>query len=140
MKKNKIAVTRRQVLKTGLCAGACMMLPWQVNREAFAAMLADGLSDPALQPKFVELAPNALDPGFLFKDLNERGRPAHKPNFSIKIRETVQQTGLINPRNGRKLNTKIWGYGNDTISWPGQTIQVRTTCTRSARSARSCSS
>jgi FtsP/CotA-like multicopper oxidase with cupredoxin domain len=127
MKKNKITMTRRQVLKSGVCAGACMVLPWQLNKEAFAAMLADGLSDPALQPKFVEMAPNALDPGFLFRDLNENGAPAHKPNFSIRIRETVQQTGLINPRNGRKLNTKIWGYGNNTISWPGQTIQVMNT-------------
>ncbi len=126
MKKNKIAVTRRQVLKTGLCAGACMMLPWHVNKKVYAAMLADGLSDPSLQPKFVELVPNALDPGFLFRDLNENGGPVQRPNFSISIKETVQQTGLINPRNGRKLNTRIWGYGKKTVSWPGQTIQVMT--------------
>ncbi len=84
----------------------------------------EGLSDPALQPKFVELAPNALDPGFLFKDLNERGWPVQKPNFSLSVREATQETGLIDPRNGRRLKTKIWGYGNDTVSWPGQTIQV----------------
>ncbi|MDW7772298.1 MAG: multicopper oxidase domain-containing protein [Desulfobulbaceae bacterium] len=124
MKKREISMTRRQVLKTGICAGAGMMLPWHVNKMAYAEILAEGLSDPFYQPKFVELAPNALDPGFLFKDLNENGGPVQRPNFSISIKETLQQTGLINPKNGRKLNTRIWGYGTDTVSWPGQTIQV----------------
>ena len=35
-----------------------------------------------------------------------------------------QQTGLINPSNGKKLTTNLWGYGQNTVSWPGQTIQV----------------
>jgi len=119
-------MTRRQILKTGFYTGAGMMIPWSFDRKAYADILAEGLSDPSLQPKFVEFAPNALDPGFLFKDLNEKGGPAHKPDFNISIKETTQQTGLINPKNGRKLNTKIWGYGTDTVSWPGQTIQVMT--------------
>ena len=40
MKKNKIAVTRRQVLKTGLCAGACMMLPWHVNKTSRLSLMS----------------------------------------------------------------------------------------------------
>jgi FtsP/CotA-like multicopper oxidase with cupredoxin domain len=95
--------------------------------RAAAQPLAAGLSDPALQPKFVELAPNALDPAFLFKDLNEGGLPAHKPNFSLRVRQTTQSTGLIDPRNGRRLRTDVWGYGSDTVSWPGQTFQVMST-------------
>ncbi|MDO8143414.1 MULTISPECIES: multicopper oxidase family protein [unclassified Isoptericola] len=91
---------------------------------AFAAPLTAGLSDPALQPKFTELVPNALDPGFLFKDLNERGGPASRPNFRLRARQTVQQTGLIEPKNGRRLTTPVWGYGDSTVSWPGQTFQV----------------
>ncbi len=51
---------------------------------AHAVPAAAGLSDPAVQPKFVELAPNALDPGFLFKDLNENGGPVQRPNFSLR--------------------------------------------------------
>ena len=117
-------MSRRQILKTGVFAGAGMMLPWSFNRKAYAHMLSYGLSDPALQPKFVELAPNALDPGFLFKDLSEKGGPVSRPNFSISAKEAIQETGLINPRNGKRLKTEIWGYGNDTITWPGQTIQV----------------
>ena len=76
MKKKPFSLTRRQVLKAGLIGGAGMMLPLRfLPRKAFGEPAAAGLSDPALQPKFVEFAPNALDPGFLFKDLNENGGP-----------------------------------------------------------------
>ncbi|MDT4864894.1 hypothetical protein FQZ97_996690 [compost metagenome] len=42
----------------------------------------------------------------------------------IRLSGTDQQTGLINPRTQKKLWTRVWGYGNKTVSWPGQTIQV----------------
>ncbi len=106
-------VLDRAGLLTGLPAGA--------------VPAAAGLSDPALQPKFSELVPNALDPGFLFKDLNQNGGPVQQPNFSLRVRETKQQTGLVNPKNGKRLDTRIWGYGADTVSWPGQTFQVMST-------------
>ncbi len=51
MKKAYPTMTRRQIIKTGLCAGAGLMVPWSFDRKAYAAMLADGLSDPAWQPK-----------------------------------------------------------------------------------------
>jgi spore coat protein A len=125
MKKKKFEMTRRQILKAGLYTGAGMMLPLRfLPAKAFAAPAAPGLSDPALQPKFVELAPNALDPGFLFKDLNKNGGPVQKPNFAIRVSETVQEAGLVDPSNGRRLKTTVWGYGVNTVSWPGQTFQV----------------
>lgn len=120
-----MALSRRDFIRLST-AGAGALFTARIGwpRGALAVAAREGLSDPALQPKFVELAPNALDPGFLFKDLNEREWPVQKPNFSLSVRETTQETGLIDPRNGRRLKTKIWGYGNDTVSWPGQTIQV----------------
>jgi FtsP/CotA-like multicopper oxidase with cupredoxin domain len=120
-------VSRRGFLKvTGAAtAGALLATKYGYVRQALAVPAAAGLSDPALQPKFVELAPNALDPGFLFKDLNEYGGPAQRPNFSLRAAATRQETGLVNPKNGRRLKTNLWGYGNDTVSWPGQTIQVK---------------
>jgi len=123
-----LSSTRRGFLKSTAAVGVGFALPglW-TGRRARAATQAPGLSDPELQPKFVEIAPNALDPGFLFKDLNEDGLPAQKPNFSIRIRETIQETGLVNPNNGRRLKTKVWGYGQDTVTWPGQTFQVMST-------------
>ncbi|MGD8625287.1 MAG: multicopper oxidase domain-containing protein, partial [Anaerolineae bacterium] len=121
-------INRRQFLKLSAATGASLALPWSAAvQRAFAVPAAPGLSDPALQPKFVELAPNALDPGFLFKDLNENGGPAQQPNFSIRIKETWQETGLVDPKNGKRLKTPIWGYGSDTVTWPGQTFQVMST-------------
>jgi spore coat protein A len=120
--------TRRQFVKASAMSGAALYFNvlggWG---RAYAVPLAAGLSDPALQPKFVELAPNALDPGFLFKDLNENGGPVQQPNFSLRVRETVQRTGLVGAKNGRSLRTTVWGYGSDTVSWPGQTFQVMST-------------
>ena len=126
MKKHTFPMTRRQVLQAGAVAGAGLMVPWSFNKQAYAALAAQGLSDPALQPKFTELAPNALDPGFLYKDFSELGGagPVQFPNFAVRVREAMQQTGLVDQRNGRKLNTRIWGYGSNTVSWPGQTFQV----------------
>ena len=45
MKKTRITMTRRQILKTGLCAGAGMMLPWTFNRKAYAEALSYGLAE-----------------------------------------------------------------------------------------------
>ncbi len=120
--------SRRNFLKGTAAVGAGLALPglW-MGRRAHAVPLAAELSDPALQPKFVELAPNALDPGFLFRDFNENGRAAERPNFRIRARKVKQETGLINPANGRRLKTDLWGYGQNTVSWPGQTFQVMST-------------
>lgn len=115
--------------KASLALGVASALPGSVLRavQAAAVPAAAGLSDPAAQPKFVELAPNALDPGFLFKDLNDNGAPVQKPDFSLAIRQTRQATGLVDTRSGRRLTTNVWGYGADTVSWPGQTFQVMST-------------
>jgi spore coat protein A len=130
-------LSRRDFMKlSGLGAGAAALagpmrvLPGVTGVTAPVRSyvpLAAGLSDPALQPKFMDLVPNALDPGFLFKDLNQNGGPVQKPNFSLRVRQTSQATGLIDPKNGRKLKTNVWGYGADTVSWPGQTFQVMST-------------
>lgn len=131
--ENRLKMTRRQVLKAGIYAGAGMMLPLRfLPAKAFANNWGQaceilgcsnfGLSDPSLQPKFVELAPNALDPGFLYKDFG--GTPSPRPNFKIKASKTKQETGLIDPATGKKLKTNLWGYGQNTVSWPGQTVQV----------------
>jgi spore coat protein A len=125
-------LVRRDVLRLGALGVAGVALPGFAVRGARPAVaatpsssaLAAGLMDPTTQPMFVEHAPNALDPGFLFKDLGDRGRPVRAPNFRVAVRETTQETGLVDPRSGRRLRTRIWGYGDRTISWPGQTIQV----------------
>ncbi len=132
-KKDRFKMTRRQVLKAGVIGGAGMMLPLRfLPAKAFAAgaggacdILGMGctnfsLSDPSLQPKFENLVPDALAPGFIYKP-DRRGR------YSIRIGTAVQQTGLRANGTGAFLNTPVWGYGDnrDKIhTWPGRTFQV----------------
>ncbi|MGD2026327.1 MAG: hypothetical protein PVI99_00805, partial [Anaerolineales bacterium] len=89
--------------------------------KTFAAPLAAGLSDPALQPKFVNVVPNALDPGFIYA-------PGKDDIYRVIIKESKQETGLVHPKSGKRLSTTIWGYGNDDdelgVTWPGRTFQV----------------
>jgi FtsP/CotA-like multicopper oxidase with cupredoxin domain len=99
-------------------AGAASLVPWGGVRKVLAEPAASGLSDPAFQPKFVNLAPNALHPGFMF-------HPDKKGRFNVAIRETRQMTGLV-ARNGRRLSTPVWGYGDRRgPTWPGRTFQVK---------------
>jgi hypothetical protein len=103
--------SRREFLKIGGASAAFYALARnRLLRKAFAAPLAMGLSDPALQPKFAEYVPNALDPGFIFEPLSAGPRAG---DFNVYIRQSVQQTGLVSANSGKKLDTKIWGYGYD---------------------------
>ena len=112
-------MSRRQVLKAGLIGGAGIMLPLKFRvPSAFAATQGPGLSDPAVQPKFMEIVPNALDPGFIYN--TSRG------NIKVGVGPTVQQTGLRVDGVGDYLDTPVWGYGdNNFYTWPGRTFQVR---------------
>jgi FtsP/CotA-like multicopper oxidase with cupredoxin domain len=119
MKHDKNKFTRRQVLKTGLYASAGMMLPWKFNfSKAYAATLSSELSDPAAQPKFVNLAPNALNPGFKYT-------PNVDGSFTVGVGPTTQWTGLVNP-SGKPVFTKLFGYGqNGDYTWPGKTFEIQ---------------
>jgi FtsP/CotA-like multicopper oxidase with cupredoxin domain len=96
-------------------------------QRVFAATQGPGLSDPALQPKFANAVPNALDPGFIF----DTGDGA----IRVGVGPAMQQTGLVGPSG--PLWTPVWGYGQVTgsskspkvpglgFTWPGRTLQVR---------------
>jgi FtsP/CotA-like multicopper oxidase with cupredoxin domain len=110
-------LTRRDFAKLSAVAGGALALPgWA--RRASGDVLAPGLSDPALQPKFVHTVPNPLDPGFLFQ-------PDAMGRYAVEVRETKQKTGLVG-RNGKLLSTTVWGYGDDRgPTWPGRTFQAK---------------
>lgn len=113
-------ITRRRFLRNTGLLGAGMALPWTLKwRQAIGAPAATGLSDPALQPKFTEMAPNALDPGFKFYSPNGK--------FDVTASESVQFTGLLDPSTGASLPTRVWGYGDNpnTVTWPGRTFEVQ---------------
>ena len=119
MKKKQFKMTRRQLLKAGMIGGAGLMLPWKFKLpRAFAATQGPGLSDPALQPKFANAVPNALDPGFIYD--------TSKGKIKVAVGQTVQMTGLVAPDGVTPVSTTVWGYGdNKFYTWPGRTFQVR---------------
>ena len=104
---------------TGTAAGTRAARGFAPRALAASAML--GLSDPALQPKFVEDVPDALAPSFIYQ-------PDKKGRYKIKAGQSVQYTGLVDPATGNKLPTPIWGYGDQkdkVITWPGRTFEVK---------------
>ena len=120
-KSKKTEVTRRQILKAGLYGGVALLMPWKFNlTNAQAAALESAratLSDPALQPKFVNDVPNALDPGFLYTK-NSNGV------YRVGVGPTTQWTGLM--RGNSRVMTDLFGYGqNGNYTWPGKTFEVR---------------
>jgi FtsP/CotA-like multicopper oxidase with cupredoxin domain len=87
---------------------------------ANAVPAAVGLSDPALQPKFVNAVPDALAPGFIYQ-------PDASGNYNIGIGKAKQWTGLIDPATGKAQKTWVWGYGDlgdELYTWPGRTFQI----------------
>jgi FtsP/CotA-like multicopper oxidase with cupredoxin domain len=117
-------ITRRDFLKLSGASAAALYAAAHGNPllRALAVPLAVGLSDPAVQPKFVNYAPNALDPGFKFMPNPVSGQ------YSVSIRETSNHyTGLVDPtKNDKYLKTTVWGYGDERgPTWPGRTFEVQ---------------
>lgn len=111
--------TRRDFLKTSVYVGAGSIFPWAgILTNAQGATLITGLSDPALQPKFQQIAPNALDPDFIYA--------SKKGKYTVQVSQTEQMTGLIDI-NGNPVPTTIWGYSlkGQTATWPGRTFEVQ---------------
>lgn len=90
--------------------------------DANASVLANGLSDPSMQPLFATNVTNALKKKFKFKADRYNGASHYK----IKVNQTVQKTGLVNGA-GHKLSTTVWGYGTSKYdtTWPGRTIEAQ---------------
>jgi FtsP/CotA-like multicopper oxidase with cupredoxin domain len=67
---------------------------------------------------FSELAPNALDPGFIYD--------TSKGKIKVAVGQTVQNTGLLAPDGVTPVPTTLWAYGDDKFyTWPGRTFQVK---------------
>jgi len=109
---------RRDFAKSMAGAMLGLMVP---RGKAGAVPLANYLSDPALQPKFLNPVPDALAPGFIYQ-------PDLMGRYKIKVGTNVQYTGLIDPVTYQPLPTPIWGYGDQkdrVITWPGRTFQIQ---------------
>ena len=122
-------LNRRQFLKLSLAAGAGFVIRVKADGlggqlggelQAEAAPAAEGLqlSDPALQPKFANLVPDAMAPGFKFVP--------NKGKIKVAAGPSVQYTGLLGP-GGTPVPTPVWGYGDTSMgyTWPGRTFEVK---------------
>ncbi len=112
-------VTRRDFMRLSAGATAGLFIGSELGWPAPAGAVpaAVGLSDPALQPKFVNPVANALDPGFRFRGNNDK--------YRIDIGPGIQYTGLVDP-SGSPLPTPVFGYGQSgRYSWPSRTIEAQ---------------
>lgn len=110
--------TRRDFIKLGGATAAAAMMAKIRLMRTFAATQGPGLSDPAMQPKFANAVPNALDPGFIYNP--------KKGKIKVAVGQTVQYTGLVAPDGVTPVPTTVWGYGDKKFyTWPGRTFQVR---------------
>jgi spore coat protein A len=110
-------LTRRDFLKVGGATGASVLLTKIRFLRTLAATQGPGLSDPAVQPKFANAVPNALDPGFIYD--------TSKGKIKVAVGQTVQMTGLLAPDGVTPVPTTVWGYGDKMFyTWPGRTFQV----------------
>lgn len=106
-------------VKAAMAAGFTGTIPFALlkTHTAHAAILAAGLSDPAAQPLFTNLAPNAMSADFKFVPWRNR--------LFITAKQSVQMTGLVGADGITPVPTTIWGYGakGDDVTWPGRTIE-----------------
>lgn len=78
-----------------------------------------GLSDPNIQPKFLEIVPNPLNPNFVFE--------TSTGFIEVSVGEGVAQTGLVGADGITSVSTPIWGYGTEDLgyTWPGRSFEVQ---------------
>ncbi len=122
MKKKRF--TRRQFVKAGMVGSAALLFPWNFNlSKAIADSQIPGLSDPAIQPKFILDAPNALAPSFKYYPVGYKKR---RLLFNVATRQIQHATGLVDPK-GAPVSTTVWGYAPPFrgATWPGRTFEVR---------------
>lgn len=114
---------RRELLtlwiRAAMAAGMTASIPAVLLRSynSHADILAAGLSDPAMQPLFVNPAPNALTAGFKYVP--------HAGKLQIRMARAIQMTGLLGANGVTPVPTVIWGYGpkNGSVTWPGRTLE-----------------
>lgn len=109
-------------VKSAMAAGMTAAVPFSLLRThtAHAEILSAGLSDPAAQPLFTNLAPNAMSAGFKYAPQNNK--------LTIGMAQAVQMTGLVGVDGYTQVPTTIWGYGTKAlgVTWPGRTLEINT--------------
>lgn len=106
-------------IKAAMAAGFTGAIPAALLKPniAHAALLAAGLSDPAAQPLFTNMAPNMLSDANKFKPKYNKIR--------VTMAQAMQMTGLVGADGVTQVPTTIWGYGENGkgVSWPGKSFE-----------------
>jgi spore coat protein A len=111
-------MTRTRFLQYGVAGGALLAYPTRIGSAAAQGPLLDALA----QPRFVNLLPNALAPGFAFQP--ESTNPDGTLHYEIEMAAFSQSVGLagVGP-------ASLWGYGSAATgqlpTFPGRTFHVR---------------
>ena len=118
-------ITRRDFLKISGASVAALLVSTRGKYliRALGGPAALGLSDPALQPKFANPVPDALDPGFKYI-------PDKFGRYKVEVREALQYTGLVGADGVTPVPTPVWGYADKmqkkkAATWPGKTFEVK---------------
>ena len=97
-------MSRRSFTRATGAGGAGLLVLGRVGADVVspsvsaAVVQGPGLSDPARQPKFATLVPNALDPAFVY----DACTGAAKNKIKIGVGQTIQFTGLVGPDGCRR--------------------------------------
>ncbi|GGB80846.1 spore coat protein A [Marinobacterium zhoushanense] len=106
-------------IRSAMAAGLTASIPLALLRahSSHAALLGAGLSDPAMQPLFEHLAPNALASSFKYVP--------QAAQLSIRMAQVTHWTGLLGP-DASPVSTQVWGYGaaGEAVTWPGRTVEL----------------
>lgn len=72
-----------------------------------------------MQPKFINVAPNPLDPFFVYD--------TSSGVIEVTVSNGTADTGLVGPDGVTQVSTPIWGYGAPELgyTWPGRTFVVQ---------------
>jgi hypothetical protein len=108
-----------------LLLGLVLLIPGTCAKAAVA-----GLMDPDLQPKFVELVPDAFANAIDLSSSTSRTTGIQ----TIGAYKILHETGLVDPTtvasngHGRRLTTPVFAYGTskETATWPGPTLMATT--------------
>ena len=111
--------TRREFIKLGGATSAAILMARMRVMRALAAPAAAGLSDPALQPKFMNPVPDAMAPTFKYSPNGNTNK------YKVAVGPSVQMTGLVGPDGITPVPTPVFGYGDPAggYTWPGKTFE-----------------
>ena len=96
------------ILSMGYLLGTLKLPTVYADGDNSGGSASIGLSNPNIQPKFVNAVPDPLDTSFVYN--------VSTGSIDISVGQGIADTGLVGPDGESPVSTPIWGYG--TPAWP----------------------